>query len=155
MTINKQNNVRVKSRIKQHLVFSIMLLLSNFWFNNVYAIGYMLHNDSLLELQIAKDAPTRINIEGEKINDIFIHPKEAAEIVVHDSGCLFILPQQDNNKVYLSIIGENGTIQDLLLRFTNKNSTPIRLIKFDVPRELANNKEENNNEYKEKYKSKK
>ena len=155
MTVNKQNTIVVKSRIKQYLVFSVMLLLSNFWFNNAYAIGYMLHDDSLLELQIAKDAPTRINIEGEKINDIFIHPKEAAEIVVHDSGCLFILPQQDNNKVYLSIIGENGTIQDLLLRFTNKNSTPVRLIKFDVSRELANNKEENNNEYKEKYKSKK
>ncbi|KJV76243.1 hypothetical protein RHORCCE3_2496 [Rickettsia hoogstraalii str. RCCE3] len=48
--------------------------------SNAYGTHYMLHADSLLELQIAKDAPTRINIEGEKINDIF-HPREAAEIV--------------------------------------------------------------------------
>ncbi|MFW0054312.1 MAG: hypothetical protein AB8W32_13405 [Arsenophonus endosymbiont of Dermacentor nuttalli] len=52
--------------------------------SNAYGISYMLHADSLLELQIAKDAPTRINIEGEKINDIFIHLQEAAEVAVHD-----------------------------------------------------------------------
>ncbi|WP_410520926.1 hypothetical protein [Candidatus Tisiphia endosymbiont of Dioctria rufipes] len=142
MTINKQNNIVVKLRIKQYLVFSIMLLLSNFWFNNAYAIGYMLHNDSLLELQIAKDAPTRINIEGEKINDIFIYPKEAAEVVVHDSGCLFILPQVGNSKVYLTLIGENGTVQDVILRFASKSPSPVRLIKYDLNQDLTNIKEE-------------
>lgn len=141
MIINKQNKIVVKLRIKQYLIFSIMLLLSNFWFNNAYAIGYMLHNDSLLELQVAKDAPTRINIEGEKINDIFIHPKEAAEIVVHDSGCLFILPQQGNNKVYLTLIGENGTMQDVILRFVSKSPSPVRLIKYDLNQDLTNIKE--------------
>ncbi len=160
MTVNKQNTIVVKSRIKQYLVFSVMLLLSNFWFNNAYAVGYMLHNDSLLELQIAKDAPTRINIEGEKINNIFIHPQEAAEIVVDDCGCLFILPQQGKDKVYLTLIGENGTIQDLLLRFTNKNPAPIRLIKFNLEQDIVktmsiNEKQENNNDYKGKYKSNK
>ncbi|WP_231569197.1 type-F conjugative transfer system secretin TraK [Rickettsia endosymbiont of Ixodes pacificus] len=34
----------------------------------------MLHDDSILELQIAKNSPTRITIEGDKINDIIIHP---------------------------------------------------------------------------------
>lgn len=139
MTINKQNNIVVKLR---YLVFSIMLLLSNFWVNNAYAIGYMLHNDSLLELHIAKDAPTRINIEGEKINDIFIHPKEAAEIVVHDSGCLFILPQVGNNKVYLTLVGENGTTQDVILHFVSKSPSPVRLIKYDLNQDLTNIKEE-------------
>ncbi|KJV80030.1 hypothetical protein RHORCCE3_1728 [Rickettsia hoogstraalii str. RCCE3] len=105
----------------------------------------------MLELAIAKDAPTRINIEGEKINDIFIHPREAAEIVVHDSGCLFILPQQDSSKLYLTLIGENGTIQDLMLNFTKTKPTPIRLIKFDLEQEvtkLANNKEDKHHECK-------
>ncbi|MFV9930621.1 MAG: hypothetical protein AB8U82_07485 [Rickettsia endosymbiont of Haemaphysalis japonica] len=83
-----------KSHLKIWLLF-IGALLS---FNNAYAIGYMLHDDSVLELQIAKNSPTRISIEGEKINDIMIHPKEAAEIIVHDSGCIFVLPQQGKTK---------------------------------------------------------
>lgn len=134
----------------QILVVFVGIMLASFS-SNTYAIGYMLHADSLLELQIAKDAPTRINIEGEKINDIFIHPEEAAEVVVHDSGCLFILPQQTQAKLYLTLIGENGTIQDLMLNFTKTKPAPIRLIKFDLEQEvtkLTNNKEDKHHECK-------
>ncbi|WP_341794436.1 hypothetical protein [Rickettsia endosymbiont of Rhinocyllus conicus] len=134
----------------QILVVFVGIMLASFS-SNAYGTHYMLHADSLLELQIAKDAPTRINIEGEKINDIFIHPREAAEIVVHDSGCLFILPQQNSSKLYLTLIGENGTIQDLMLNFTKTKPTPIRLIKFDLEKEvtkLTNNKKEKHHECK-------
>ncbi len=71
--------------------------------------------------------------------------EEAAEVAVHDSGCLFILPQQTQAKLYLTLIGENGTIQDLMLNFTKSKPTPIRLIRFDLEKEvtkLTNNKEE-------------
>ncbi|WP_419234565.1 hypothetical protein [Rickettsia endosymbiont of Nabis limbatus] len=134
----------------QILVVCVGIMLTIFS-SNAYGTHYMLHADSLLELQIAKDAPTRINIEGEKINDIFIHPQEAAEVVVHDSGCLFILPQQDNSKLYLTLIGENGTTQDLILNFTKTKPAPIRLIKFDLEKEvtkLTNNKEDKHHECK-------
>ncbi len=130
--------VMVGPRFRLYLLFSVVLLLANFWVNSASAIGYILHNDSLLELQISKDAPTRINIEGEKINDIFIHPQEAAEVIIHNSGCLFILPQVGKDKVYLTLIGENGTVQDLSLRFTNKNPSPLRLIKLDLHQNLVN-----------------
>ncbi|MCC8461823.1 MAG: hypothetical protein LN546_01230 [Rickettsia endosymbiont of Ecitomorpha arachnoides] len=139
----------LKSELQILVVFVGIMLVS--FSSNTYAIGYMLHADSLLELQIAKDAPTRINIEEEKINDIFIHPEEAAEVVVHDSGCLFILPQQTQAKLYLTLIGENGTIQDLILNFTKTKPTPIRLIKFDLEQEvtkLTNNKEDKHHECK-------
>ncbi|MCC8399465.1 MAG: hypothetical protein LN563_02685 [Rickettsia endosymbiont of Platyusa sonomae] len=135
-------NIITKSKFNIHLLITILLLLSNLWTERVYAIGYLLHNDNILELQIAKDAPTRINIEGEKINDIFIHPKEAAEIVIHNSGCLFILPQVGNNKVYLTLIGENGTVQDVILRFVAKSPSPVKLIKYDLNQDLTNIKEE-------------
>ncbi|EER21668.1 MULTISPECIES: hypothetical protein [spotted fever group] len=128
----------------QILVVFVGIMLASFS-SNAYGISYILHADSLLELQIAKDGPTRINIEGEKINDIFIHPGEAAEVAVHDSGYLFILPQQNSSKLYLTLIGENGTIQDLMLNFTKSKPAPIRLIKFDLEQEvtkLTNNKEE-------------
>ncbi|MFP3012708.1 MAG: hypothetical protein ACEY3D_07340 [Rickettsia sp.] len=132
------------------LVVFVGIMLASFS-SNAYGISYMLHADSLLELQIAKDTPTRINIEGEKINDIFIHPQEAAEVAVHDSGCLFILPQQTQTKLYLTIIGENGTVQDLMLNFTKSKPTPIRLIKFDLEKEvtkLTNNNAEKHHECK-------
>ncbi|KJV77486.1 hypothetical protein RHORCCE3_2162 [Rickettsia hoogstraalii str. RCCE3] len=120
----------LKSELQILVVFVGIMLIS--FSSNAYGTHYMLHTDSLLELQIAKDAPTRINIEGEKINDIFIHPREAAEVVVHDSGCLLFLPQQDQTKFYLTLIGENGTVQDLMLNFTKSKPTLIRLIKFDL-----------------------
>jgi|GEM_PF-4218762 len=134
----------------QILVVFVGIILASFS-SNTYGLSYMLHADSLLELQIAKDGPTRISIEGEKINDIFIHPQAAAEVAVHDSGCLFILPQQDSSKLYLTLIGENGTVQDLILNFTKIKPTPIRLIKFDLEKEvtkLTNNKEEKYHECK-------
>lgn len=98
--------------------------------SNSYAVGYALHNDSILELEIAKDAPTRIIIENEKISDIFIHPEEAAEAVIHTSGCLFILPQTSKNRIYITIIGESGTTQDIALHFVKKKPSPIRLLKL-------------------------
>lgn len=128
--------ITTESKSNTNLLAGIILILLNSWVNNAYAIGYALHDDSTLELQIAKDAPTRINLKGEKINDIFIHPQEAAEVVVHNSGCLFILPQAGNNKVYLTLIGENGTVQDLMLRFVAKSPAPIRLIKFDLAQDV-------------------
>ncbi|ARD85727.1 hypothetical protein A3306_00205 [Rickettsia bellii] len=119
----------IRFKYKLHiLVLFIGTLLS---FNNSYAIGYMLHDDSVLELQIAKNSPTRITIEGDKINDIMIHPKEAAEIIVHDSGCIFVLPQQGKNKVYVSIVAESGVVQDLVLSFTKDKPSPIRLLKYN------------------------
>lgn len=139
--------------LKYYSLVIIFFILCNLKFDNVYAIGYMLHNDSILELQIAKDAPTRVSIEGEKINDIFIHPKEAAEVVVHNSGCLFILPQVGYNKVYLTVISENGMVQDLSLRFIGKNPSPIRLLKSELAQDFSkttNIKQEKKNEHKNK-----
>ncbi|WP_040614727.1 hypothetical protein [Rickettsia endosymbiont of Ixodes scapularis] len=138
--------------LRNYSLVIIFLVLCNLKFDTAYAIGYMLHDDSILKLQIAKDAPTRISIEGEKINDVFIHPKDAAEVVVHNSGCLFILPQVGNNKVYLTIISESGIVQDLSLRFIGKNPSPIRLLKFDLVQDLAqttNIKQEKKNENKQ------
>ena len=151
----------LKLNLKISRIFTLTLLASfcGFCSDNAYGIDYMLHANSVLELQIAKDGPTRINIEREKINDIFIHPKEAAEVAIHDSGSVFILPQQDKNKVYLSIVGENGTTQDLALNFTKTKPNPIRLMKFSLEDEAMRSQisKENNCKHKEckKYKLKK
>lgn len=108
--------------------------------DKAYAIGYGISEDALLELQIAKSAPTRIQIDGEKITDIFVHPQSAIEAVIHSSGCLMVLPQPGEEKVFITVFGENETVQDLSLRFTQKIPSPIRLIKFNLANDLYNQK---------------
>jgi hypothetical protein len=133
------------SRQATIMIFSLAVLAIGYS-SNSYAIGYSLHNDSILELEIAKDAPTRIIIESEKISDIFIHPQEAAEAVIHSSGCLFILPQKGSNKIYVTLIGESGTTQDISLRFVKKQPSPVRLLKLEWSKEnqIINKKEKSN-----------
>ncbi|KJV54816.1 hypothetical protein OCHUTO_1063 [Orientia chuto str. Dubai] len=50
-------------------------------------------------------------------------------MVIHNSGCIFVVPQQGKNKVYLTLIGEDETVQDLKLIFVSKDPSPIMLIK--------------------------
>jgi len=127
--------------IKLHQTLALILI---FIIDTAYGIGYPLNSDSLLELQIAKDAPTRMQISGEKISDIFIHPQEAAEVVVHSSGSIFILPQSGSQKVYLTVIGENETAQDLCLRFTDKKPAPVTLLKLELDKEATLIKQKEN-----------
>lgn len=92
------------------------------------AIGYSLHKDSVLELQASNNSPTRLELEGEKIVDMIVYPKEAAEVILHSSGSVMILPQMGANKVYITIFGENNTVQDIAVRFVAKKVAPIRLV---------------------------
>ena len=117
--------------------FAIALFVVSSLCNVASGIGFGMNEDSVIELQIASNSPTRINIEGEKITDIFVHPQEAAETVIHGSGCLIVLPQAGTDKINVTIFGENGTTQDLLLRFTAKPASPIRLLKFRLSDEAC------------------
>ncbi|SPR13305.1 Uncharacterised protein [Orientia tsutsugamushi] len=87
--------------------------------NNIYAVEYELEADNLLKLEISDSGPTRINLKDEKINDILMYPQNTVEAIVHESGCLFIAPRAEENKVYLTVIGEYKTIQDLIDLFRN------------------------------------
>jgi hypothetical protein len=121
--------------------YRVLILLIFLKAANAIGIGYPLTSDSLLELQIAKDAPTRMQISGEKISDIFIHPQEAAEVLIHASGSVFILPQIGSQKVYLTVIGEQETAQDMCLKFTDKKPAPVTLIKLDLEKEATVSKQ--------------
>ena len=82
-----------------------------------------------------------MQISGEKISDIFIYPQEAAEVVIHASGSVFILPQIGSQKVYLTVIGEQETAQDMCLKFTDKKPAPVTLIKLDLEKEATVSKQ--------------
>ncbi|SPR15255.1 hypothetical protein [Orientia tsutsugamushi] len=113
--------------------------------NNIYAVEYELEADNLLKLEISDSGPTRINLKDEKINDIFMYLQNAAEVVVHEYGYLFIAPREEGNKVYLTVIGEYKTIQDLMLTFTPKTPNPVMLVNAATKMEEKDNSKQNNN----------
>ncbi|WP_371223675.1 hypothetical protein [Orientia tsutsugamushi] len=114
-------------------------------FSDIYAVEYTLQDDELLKLEISDSGPTRINLKDEKINDILMYPQNTVEVVVHESGYLFIAPQEEGSKVYLTVIGEYKTIQDLMLTFTPKTPNPVMLVNAATKLEEKDNSKQNNN----------
>ncbi|QES95907.1 hypothetical protein [Orientia tsutsugamushi] len=96
--------------------------------NNIYAVEYELEADNLLKLEISDSWPTRINLKMKKLMIFFMYPQNASEVVVHESGYLFIAPREEGNKLYLTVTGEHKTIQDLMLIFTSKTPNPVMLV---------------------------
>ncbi|KJV71015.1 hypothetical protein OTSTA763_2521 [Orientia tsutsugamushi str. TA763] len=74
-----------------------------------------------------------------------MYPQNAVEVVVHESGYLFIAPREEGSKVYLTVIGEYKTIQDLMLTFTPKTPSPIMLVNAATKIEEKDNSKQNNN----------
>ncbi|KJV95177.1 hypothetical protein OTSUT76_0487 [Orientia tsutsugamushi str. UT76] len=74
-----------------------------------------------------------------------MYHQNASEVVVHESGFLFIVPREEGNKVYLTVIGEYKTIQDLMLTFTPKTPSPIMLVNAATKIEEKDNSKQNNN----------
>ena len=83
--------------------------------------------NKLLTLEIAKEAPTSIVLDQQKIADVFFYPEEAAKVILHQSGMVFVVPTKDHDHVYITLMGENGTAQDCQLTFAIKPPEPIRL----------------------------
>ncbi|KJV53342.1 hypothetical protein OTSGILL_0856 [Orientia tsutsugamushi str. Gilliam] len=44
-----------------------------------------------------------------------MYPQNVSEVVVHESGFLFIVPREEENKVYLTVIGEYKTMKKIKL----------------------------------------
>ena len=108
---------------------SLALLSSN---------NYLLKPDASVEVTISEHGYTRFSLEDERISDVFVYPQEALQVRIHDVGYLVVVPDQrlegeDNSqreKIYITITGEQGTTQDMLLRFTGKNPEPVKFMKF-------------------------
>lgn len=92
---------------------------------------YFIRSDEITYFDVARDGPTRITLENEKIQDVSIYPQDAADITVHPSGCLIVLPQRNASKVHMILFGEKELTQDLVLQFKQKQPRPIRLININ------------------------
>jgi hypothetical protein len=98
--------------------------------NVAMAVGYAATSNNLLSLQISNLGPTRISMDNQKIMDAFYYPQEAVKLILHQSGSVFVVPNEEHKHVYVTVVGENGGMQDLRLKFVFKQPEPI-IIYFD------------------------
>ena len=80
----------------------------------------------------------------QKIADVFFYPEEAAKVILHQSGAVFVVPMKDQTHVYLTVMGENGSTQDCALTFAEKAPEPVKFIaeKTLTMKPIINNKKE-------------
>lgn len=104
--------------------------------------SYKLNPNRSIDIDISEIGYTRFFIEGERITDVFVYPQESVAVQIHDQGYLVVVPQEieadeelednaaeNNQKVYITVTGEEGTTQDFSLRFTGKSPEPVRFVK--------------------------
>jgi len=104
------------------------------------ANSYLLSMDESLEVSISKFGYTRFSIEDERITDVFVYPQEALQVRIHNQGYLVVVPNQamfdldisTPQKIYLTVTGEDGTTQDLSLRFTGRSPKPVKFVKTNL-----------------------
>ncbi len=111
------------SRVKICVGILVFNLASNLW-----AANYKLKPEELLTLTISNAGPSRIFYESQKITEVFFYPEEAAKVVLHKSGAVFIVPLHGQNSVFVTLMSEEGVTQDLKLNFVKKPPEPIKLI---------------------------
>ncbi len=101
---------------------------------------YLVDENNVIELSIARKGYTRFSIEKERITDVFIYPQEAVQARIHDQGYMIIVPDAEFNtgsdKIYVTITGEEGTTQDLSLHFIGRAPMPVRFYKLPTEQNL-------------------
>ena len=96
--------------------------------------GMYLNDTKVLEISISKTGLTRLSVEGDSIQDMFVHPAELTNNVqLHKSGQVFLTPEGIEKPIFATIITTSGKTQDLKLVSTSKASGPVILRQKPVP----------------------
>lgn len=94
-----------------------------------------------LELSVAREGMTRITVENDGIDDIYVFPEEYGEnIQKHASGHLFVVGEGVTEPVSLTIITRRNIVQDLHLTFKSQKSEPIILTYSDPESKIKEDK---------------
>lgn len=117
-----------------------IILVALFLGVDASAVNYTLNEEKTIEIQIASDAPTRVSIDGEKIKDVFFYPEGSAEVLLHSSGQLFIVPNVRQTKIYMTLIGARGSMQDMVFRMRDQQPSAIKFLKSSNEWEAQNDK---------------
>lgn len=85
----------------------------------------------VLEFPISRGGLTRISIENDGIDDIYVYPtKYADNIQHHKSGHVFVVADEVAGALNVTLITKRGVAQDIKLTPTRKKTEPI-LLKFE------------------------
>lgn len=98
---------------------------------------HLLDPHQILEFSIAKEGMTRISIDKEGIEDIYAYPQEFADNVQqHKSGHVFVVADDMEGPLFVTLITKRGLAQDIKLTPTSKKAEPI-LLKYETPETKA------------------
>lgn len=89
--------------------------------------GVDLAPEKVIALKIAQTGLTRVSVQDDKIQDIFVTPSEAASsIQLHQSGHVFV-SAEGLSPVSMTVITERGVVQDLRLTPVSQPPSPVIL----------------------------
>jgi hypothetical protein len=115
-----------------------------------------MNDQQVMEVSISGKGLTRLSVQGDLIQDIFVYPFMVGEVVTHESiqlhksGHVFIAPDGMKEPFYLTVMTQKGQVQDLKLSPSIQKAAPLVLSLPDpeVNREEA---EKENRKILEKY----
>ena len=82
----------------------------------------------VLTLSLSQKGINRISVEGDVIKNILLNPPHLqSDVQLDESGHLFILGNETLSEAYVSLVTENGFVQDLKLLFKNISPKPFIL----------------------------
>lgn len=111
-------------------LYKALILVALFLGIDASAVNYTLDEEKTIELQIASNAPTRVSIDGERIKDVFFYPESSADVRLHSSGQLFIVPNVRQTKIYMTLIGTRGSMQDIVFKLRDQQPSSIKFLKL-------------------------
>ncbi|MBM3632391.1 MAG: hypothetical protein FJX03_01600 [Alphaproteobacteria bacterium] len=102
-----------------------------------------LNSAEVLEFPISKTGMTRITIEKDGIEDIYAFPTEYGDnISHHKSGHIFVVAENLNSPLYVTVITKRGAVQDLKLIPKSKKTEPILLTFENAESQLQQSQED-------------
>ncbi|MBF8246681.1 MAG: hypothetical protein ISN64_01645 [Rickettsia sp.] len=119
--------------------FLIVIIL---YAKSIFALDYQGNDEDFMSLKISNSGFTRIFFPGEKTVDVFIYPEEQADLTLNSLEQIVLVPRKITKEaLFLSIVTDKNTIQDLSILFVDKKPEAIRLLSKNF-----NNKKEKKNE---------
>jgi len=106
-----------------------------------------MNDQQVMEVSISGKGLTRLSVQGDVIQDIFVYPFMVGEGVTHESiqlhksGHVFMAPDGMKEPFYLTVMTQKGQVQDLKLSPSIQKTAPLVLSLPDpeVNREEAEN----------------
>jgi hypothetical protein len=108
------------------------VLLLSFLVGSSVQAQQILDPTQTLQFSISREGMTRISIEGDGIDDIYAYPQEFADnIQQHKSGHAFVVAEDLDRPLYVTLVTKRGMAQDLKLVPASKKVEPI-LLKYET-----------------------